>query len=362
MRFARYLAARDKGLKEFAKFQYEPVEGDEWAETPNLVLYSGAMLRPGIENTLKEFEQREGCQFTTVYNGCGILTAQMRAGERPDAYFSCDTSFMNTVADLYLPPADIVDNNLMIIVAKGNPCEIHTVADLAKPGLRVGLPHHEKSAMGKIAWEMLTKMKLYDALGANLKVESPTGDFLVNQLRTGSLDAVIACPTGVIGPYDYRRSEMGTIILDCIHSKVQWLIHGAYDFVDVRDVARGLLLAGEKGRCGETYILSGERMTYARLAETVHSILGLHPKIHIPIPMDVARFAAFFAPFYYRLSHTRPLLTSYALHTLWSNSFISSLKAQQELGYQPRPLKDSLADTIHWFLENKRQVVDYQPI
>jgi dihydroflavonol-4-reductase len=176
------------------------------------------------------------------------------------------------------------------------------------------------------------------------------------------LDAVIACPTGVIGPYDYRRSEMGTIILGCMQSKVQWLLHGAYDFVDVRDVARGLLLAGEKGRRGETYILSGERMTYARLAETVHSILGLRPKIHIPISMDLARFAAFFAPFYYRLAHTRPLLTPYALHTFWSNSFISSLKAQQELGYQPRPLKDSLADTIHWFLENKRQVVDYQPI
>lgn len=184
----------------------------------------------------------------------------------------------------------------------------------------------------------------------------------VMEAANQGLDAVIACPTGVIGPYDYRRSEMGTIILDCMQSKVQWLMHGAYDFVDVRDVARGLLLAGEKGRRGETYILSGERMTYARLAETVQSILGLHPKIHISIPRSLARFGAVFAPLYYRLAHTRPLLTPYALHTLWSNSFISSFKAQHELGYQPRPLKDSLADTIRWFLENKHLIVDYQPI
>lgn len=199
LRFARYLGARDKGLKQFEKFHYEPVAGDEWAESPEIVLFSGAMLRPGIEKTLKEFEQREGCRFTTVYNGCGVLVAQMRTGQRPDAYFSCDTSFMKSVADLYLDPVDVVDNHLMIIVAKGNPKGIRTVQDLTKPGLRIGLPHHEKSAMGNIAWKMLVQMKVYDALAPNLSVESPTGDFLINQIRTGSLDAIIACRSNWTG-------------------------------------------------------------------------------------------------------------------------------------------------------------------
>ena len=199
LRFGRYLGARDKGLKQFEKFHYEPVEGDEWAENPEIVLFSGAMLRPGIEKTLRDFEQREGCRFTTVYNGCGVLVAQMRAGQRPDAYFSCDTSFMKSVADLYLDPVNVVDNHLMIIVQKGNPKGIQTVQDLTKPGLRVGLPHHEKSAMGNIAWKMLVQMNVYDALAPNLSVESPTGDFLVNQLRTGSLDAIIACRSNWTG-------------------------------------------------------------------------------------------------------------------------------------------------------------------
>ena len=126
LRFARYLAARDRGLLEFAKKQYTPVAGDAWAETPELVLFSGAMLRPGVEKTLQEFEAREGVRFTTVYNGCGILCAQMRAGERPDAYFSCDTSFMKSVIEFYLDPADVVDNDLMLLVAKGNPLSIRT--------------------------------------------------------------------------------------------------------------------------------------------------------------------------------------------------------------------------------------------
>ena len=203
LRFARFLAARDRGALLFAQFHYTPADGDAWAVTPELVFFSGAMLRPGVEQTLKEFEAREGVRITTVYNGCGILCAQMRAGERPDAYFSCDTSFMQSVNDLYDGPVNVVDNNLMLLVAKGNPLQIRTPEDLLRPGLRVGLPHHEKSAMGNIAWKMLVGMGLYDKLGANLKVESPTGDFLVNQLRTGSLDVIIACRSNWTGVREY---------------------------------------------------------------------------------------------------------------------------------------------------------------
>jgi len=210
LQFARYLGARDRGLKQFQRFHYEPVEGDEWTKTPEIVLFSGAMLRPGIEKTLKEFELREGCRITTVYNGCGILVAQMRASQRPDAYFSCDTSFMNSVADLYLDPVNVVENQLMIIVPKGNPKAIQAVQDLTKPGLRVGLPHHEKSAMGNIAWKMLGQLNLTDALGQNLKVESPTGDFLINQIRTGSLDAIIACRSNWTGV----REHLDAILID----------------------------------------------------------------------------------------------------------------------------------------------------
>ncbi|MEI8242081.1 MAG: substrate-binding domain-containing protein [bacterium] len=199
LRFARYLSAPDRGAIVFAQNRYTPAAGDAWAETPELVLFSGAMLRPGMEKTLREFETREGVRFTTVYNGCGILCAQMRAGERPDAYFSCETSFMNNVADLYLDPVNVVDNDLMLIVARGNPLNIRTPEDLLRPGLRVGLPHHEKSAMGNIAWKLLTALRLYDRIGANLKVESPTGDFLVNQLRTGSLDVILACRSNLTG-------------------------------------------------------------------------------------------------------------------------------------------------------------------
>jgi len=73
------------------------------------------------------------------------------------------------------------------------------------------------------------------------------------------LDAVILCPSGIIGPHDYRISEMGKLIVDFVKGKVKACVDGAYDFVDVRDVAEGLILASEKGKKGECYILSGQQ-------------------------------------------------------------------------------------------------------
>jgi dihydroflavonol-4-reductase len=166
------------------------------------------------------------------------------------------------------------------------------------------------------------------------------------------LDAVIVCPTGVIGPYDYRRSELGQLILDCVEEKPQLYVDGAYDFVDVRDVAAGMILANENGRNGETYILSGEQITVDNLLTIMQKIAHLR-FVKFRVPMPIAHFMAIFTPTYYRLTHTKPRFTSYSLETLESNSVISHTKAQQELGYQPRPLRTTLTDTAHWFRENK---------
>jgi dihydroflavonol-4-reductase len=171
----------------------------------------------------------------------------------------------------------------------------------------------------------------------------------VQAAAEGGLDAVIVCPTGVIGPYDYRRSEMGQLILDCASGRPQVYVDGAYDFVDVRDVAAGVLSAGQIGRSGETYILSGERITVRRLLESIWEISGKR-FAGFKIPLSLARFVAVFSPLYYRLAHLRPRLTPYSLATLRSNSNISSAKARRELGYQPRSLRESLADTVSWFL------------
>lgn len=203
LKFARYLAASDRGLKEFARQHYQVLDGDEWAEVPELRLFSGAMLRPAIEKSLKDFEAREGVRITTVYNGCGILTAQMKAGEKPDAYFSCDTSFMNSVSNMYDNAVTVSANEVVMLVAKGNPLGLGKVEDLVRPGLRLGLAHPDKSALGVQAKRLLEAVGIYGAVQKNQKLDSATGDFLVNQIRTGSLDAVLVWKSNAAGVRDY---------------------------------------------------------------------------------------------------------------------------------------------------------------
>jgi dihydroflavonol-4-reductase len=169
--------------------------------------------------------------------------------------------------------------------------------------------------------------------------------------RTG-LDAVIVCPTGVIGPYDFRGSLMGDVIREAAISRPALYVDGAYDFVDVRDVADGLIAASESGRQGESYILSGQKISVRYLLETVREITGRH-FFQMKIPFDLAKFAALFTPMYYSHAGVNPRFTPYSLEVLRSNSNISHAKATRELGYQPRPLYESIQDAVKWFLDNR---------
>jgi dihydroflavonol-4-reductase len=175
----------------------------------------------------------------------------------------------------------------------------------------------------------------------------------VQKAAKAGLNAVIACPTGVIGPYDFRGSMMGNVIRSAALRKLTPYVDGAYDFVDVRDVADGLIAAAEKGNAGSSYILSGQRISVRCLLDTVHEITGRgFPRF--TVPLSLAEFVARFTPLYYRLSHASPRFTPYSLEVLQSNSFISHEKATRELGYHPRPLYESIQDAIHWYLEHYR--------
>lgn len=165
------------------------------------------------------------------------------------------------------------------------------------------------------------------------------------------LDAVIVAPTGIIGPYDFKVSEMGTLILKYMKSKVFFYVDGAYDFVDVRDVAFGEILAMEKGKKGEIYILSGEKITVKEILNNLKASSGKHI-VHIKIPMVLAKFSSFFTPFVTRITKEKPLFTLYSLSVLESNSDVLKDKAVSELGYNSRPIEDSLKDAYLWFKEN----------
>ena len=202
LKFCRYLTARDKGLKQFKADGYEVIEGDEWVEEPEITLYSGSMLRPAIKDSIEKFEEREGVRINTVYNGCGVLVANMKAGATPDAYFSCDIKFLDMVQERFEPSTVVTANDMVILVSKGNPKEIQTLDDLKKPDLRVGLCNPDKSALGYLTKNLLTNHGVHQDIldSGNLLSDAATGDFLINQMKSGSLDAAIV----------YRSNAMAT--------------------------------------------------------------------------------------------------------------------------------------------------------
>lgn len=195
-----------------------------------------------------------------------------------------------------------------------------------------------------VPYDMNNPYGAYDRSKAEATLE------VLNAAESG-LEAVVACPTGVIGPFDFRRSMMGSLIHDSAAAKPTLYVDGAYDFVDVRDVAEGLISASENGKRGESYILSGQKISVRYLLETVREITGRN-FFQMKIPFNLARFAALFTPMYYRMANATPRFTPYSLEVLQSNSNISHAKATQQLGYSPRTLYESIKDTVKWFLES----------
>lgn len=197
MQLARYLAAPEKGASVFEKHGFKAVPGDKWVLRPDLILYIGSVNRRAIEDVLRQFAAREGISVTTTYNGCGILCAAMKTmGDSsnpkfPDVYYACDVCFVPPVAKEFPEAVILTEAEIVIATPKGNPHGIHTLADLAKPGLRVGLCNAEQSTLGFLTHSILKSMNLLDSVGKNASSQVPTGDFLVNQMRTGSLDAVV---------------------------------------------------------------------------------------------------------------------------------------------------------------------------
>ncbi|HQJ32220.1 MAG TPA: SDR family oxidoreductase [Anaerolineaceae bacterium] len=178
---------------------------------------------------------------------------------------------------------------------------------------------------------------------------------LVQEAAKKGLDAVIVLPTGVIGPFDYRRSEMGEMFLQWMQKSPSISTDGAFDFVDVRDVAEGHILAATRGRKGETYLLSGTQVTVSDYRRLVQAAAGIR-SLEIKIPGWFVKFIAPLAELYYKITRTRPQITKYAIETLLSNSRITCRKAETELGYRHRPLTETVADTVQWWRENKKRI------
>lgn len=187
--------------------------------------------------------------------------------------------------------------------------------------------------------------------GDYAKSKAAATEMVFDAARRG-LNVSIVFPSGIIGPGDILGGSFTSMAKSFLAGKLPFAVRGGYDFVDVRDVAKGILACAENGESGKGYILSGHYITIRRMLQIVGKAARL---LYRPIclPLRLAKLAA---PFFERrcLKEKKPLFfTPYSVAVLGSNGRFTSAAASERFAYRPRSIEETLRDMTAWLVRQK---------
>ena len=168
------------------------------------------------------------------------------------------------------------------------------------------------------------------------------------------LSRVVLFPSGIIGPSDFGDSHLTRLIRDVLNGQLTAVVSGGYDFVDVRDVAEAIVAAASLEVSGQGFIVSGGFCTVADLAQLAAEAAKRRRGFNV-LPLWFARASAPLAEVYYRLRGTKPLFTKYSLFTVASHTRFSHERSSRELGFAPRPVAETVRDTVAWLRAHDAQ-------
>ena len=183
--------------------------------------------------------------------------------------------------------------------------------------------------------------------GVYSKSKVLANNIVLDAVKNKGLNACIVLPSVFMGPNDPFDSPINSAIKKFLNDKLPAITKGGYDIADVRDVAKGILLAAEKGKAGESYLLTGHNISVKDLIALAASISNKKPVTKVA-PTFVIKSASPFIGMHARINHKMPLFTAFAIDCLMQDSNYSYQKAHQEFGYEPTPLEITMQDTIEW--------------
>lgn len=254
--------------------------------------------------------------------------------------------FFHVAADYRLwarDPEEIVRNNrdgtrtVMDAARAARVEKIVYTSSVAALAPRPGMPvdetsrHSEESAIGAYKRSKVIAERLVEKM-----------------IAEQSLPAVIVSPSTPIGPRDVKPTPTGRIIVEAANGKMPAFVDTGLNLVHVDDVAEGHLLALERGRIGENYILGGEDVSLKIMLGAIAPLAGRKPP-SIRLPRAPLYPLAFAAEAVARLTGKEPFLTADALRMAKHHMFFSSAKARRELGFAARPYVKGLEDALAWF-------------
>jgi dihydroflavonol-4-reductase len=192
-----------------------------------------------------------------------------------------------------------------------------------------------------------TPVRLSDMIG-HYKRSKFLAEEVVREWARGAGEVVIVNPSTPIGPGDVKPTPTGRIILDAARGRMPAYVDTGLNVVHVDDVARGHLLAFERGRAGERYVLGGEDLTLREILTEVARLTGRRPP-RVRLPHGLVLPIAYAAEGVARLTGRATQITVDGVRMARKRMFFSSAKAERELGYRHRPAREALADAVQWF-------------
>jgi dihydroflavonol-4-reductase len=173
----------------------------------------------------------------------------------------------------------------------------------------------------------------------------------VLEMTRQGLDAMVAFPSGIVGPNERKLSNIGQLISDFLCGSLKAYVDGWYNFVDVRDIVNGIVGMIENWQSGDCYILSGYEISVGQMLSEIAKASG-KKMLRVKLPYWFVMGTSYLSEFYYFLLRKKPLYTHYSLQTLHSNCRFSNKKARDGIGFIPRPLHESLSDMTNWIMEH----------
>ena len=173
---------------------------------------------------------------------------------------------------------------------------------------------------------------------------------VLDAVRDKGLHACVVHPSGILGPEDFAVGETTSTVIQIINGEMPMGIDGSFNLCDVRDLAQGTILAADRGKDGNCYILGNKEVSFKQFSKLLMEESGCKP-IKFFLPIGAANFIAGVLEKQAKKKETRPLMTTFSVYNLARNNEFDSSKAERELGYKPRSYKETIHDEVKWLKE-----------
>jgi len=195
-----------------------------------------------------------------------------------------------------------------------------------------------------------TDAKLEEMVGHYKRSKWQAERLVLDSAKQG-FPATVAMPTTPVGPWDWKPTPTGKIILDFLNGKMPGYVETGLNFVGVEDCAAGHLLISDKGRIGERYLLGAENLTLKEMLDTLAKITGLSaPKLKIP--HGLALGVAYANTVFSRLLGREPGIPVEGVRIAQHMMFVNASRAQKELGFKPGSVAAALERAVRWYADN----------